>query len=56
MLLAGNPEIGRLRPELSVQGLRSFPVQTHVIFYLAQQDGIEVVRVLHGSRDIPSLI
>jgi toxin ParE1/3/4 len=33
-------------------GLCSFPVGRYIIFYLIISDGIEVVRVLHASRDI----
>jgi toxin ParE1/3/4 len=43
--------LGRTRPELTPD-LRSFPHRQYVIFYRPVQGGIEVVRVLHGSRDI----
>ena len=52
--LASNPEIGRSRKELSAR-LRSFSTGNYVIFYQAGKDEIEVVRVLHGARDLPSL-
>ena len=32
--------------------LRSWPVGSYLIFYRPLDDGIEVARVLHGSRDI----
>ena len=32
--------------------LRSFPAKGYVIFYQPTDDGIEIFRVLHGSRDI----
>jgi toxin ParE1/3/4 len=50
-LLAAQPHKGRVRPELARE-LRSFPVGRYLIFYLALSDGIEVVRVLHASRDV----
>ena len=50
--LASQPKMGRARPELA-EDLRSFPVARYVIFYVPTVDGIEVVRVLHGARDIP---
>jgi len=53
-LLATNPEIGRPREELAPR-LRSFPIGPFVIFYRPIKAGIEVARVLRGSRDIPSL-
>lgn len=52
--LARRPGIGRHRPELAPD-IRSFVVGRYVIFYLPSSRGIEVVRVLHGSRDIESL-
>ncbi len=51
---ATQPGIGRTRDELA-ESLRSFPVGNYVIFYRAMHDGIEVVRVLSGFRDIPNV-
>jgi len=50
-LWASQPGIGRLRSELA-PGLRSLPFGRYVAFFLAVDGGIEIVRVLHGSRDI----
>lgn len=52
--LAEAPQIGTRRDELRT-GLRSQPVGTYLIFYFPLDDGIEIVRVLHGARDIGSL-
>lgn len=49
--LAERPLIGRKRPELG-ETLRSFPVGNYVIFYLPYDEGIEIIRVLSGYRDI----
>lgn len=53
-LLADNPKIGRSHDEFIVN-LRSFPHKKYVIFYFPTEIGIEVYRVLHGSRDIEDL-
>jgi len=53
-LLAASPQIGRLRPEFA-PNMRSFPVDRYVIFYFPTKRGIEIARVLHGARDLPSL-
>ena len=53
-VIAASPEIGRLRKELA-PNLRSFPVGRYVVFYVPTKSGIEVARVLHGARDIPSI-
>lgn len=50
-MLVQNPLAGRERPEL-VPGLRSFPVGSYVIFYVPVPDGIEVLRVMSGWRDV----
>ena len=54
-LLLRSPEMGRQREELAA-GLRSFPAGSYLIFYRVIQDGIEVIRVLHGARDIPNAL
>ncbi|MGH9897855.1 MAG: type II toxin-antitoxin system RelE/ParE family toxin [Pyrinomonadaceae bacterium] len=45
------PEAGRARHDLLVN-LRSCQVKSYLIFYQLTDDGIEIFRVLHGSRDI----
>lgn len=52
--LAQSPLIGRSRNELANK-LRSWPINRYIIFYFLLTDGVEVVRVLHGSRDIEHL-
>lgn len=51
--LLAYPEAGRARHELLVN-LRSLPVKRYVIFYQPTEDGVEIFRVLHGSRDVQS--
>lgn len=53
-MLADHPHAGRSRNELQ-PGLRSHPVRNHLLFYRPQANGIEVVRVVHGARDLDAL-
>jgi len=53
-LIATTPEFGERRPEYS-SDIRSSVVGRYVIFFRPIQDGIEVVRVIPGDRDIRSL-
>jgi toxin ParE1/3/4 len=53
--IASNPLMGRSREELSDR-LRSWPIKPYIVFYLPLSDGVEVVRVLHGSRDIDNIL
>lgn len=50
--LIANPQIGKKRDEIK-QDLYSFPKDNHIIFYRILDNHIRIVRVLHGSRDIP---
>lgn len=50
-LLAAMPTMGR-DEAASRAGLRSFPVGNYILFYREISDGIELVRALHGARDI----
>ena len=53
--LAANPFLGWERPDLAPD-LRSFLVENnYIIIYSLSGAGIEIIRVLHGSRDLPSL-
>jgi len=52
--LAEMPGMGRGREELAVN-LRSSHVGKYIIFYRPEDEGIQVVRVIHGHRDIPKL-
>ena len=50
-LWASQPMMGRARDELS-PGLRSLSFGRYSVFFEPAANGIDVVRVLHGSRDI----
>ena len=53
-LLVKFPQIGRRRDEL-YPGLRSVPLEDYLIFYRLVPDGIEVMRVVGGYRDLEAL-
>lgn len=50
-LWALQPMMGRAREEIA-PGLRSMPFGRYIVFYMPLPDGIDLVRVLHGSRDV----
>ena len=54
LLLAKSPQMGVLRSDIALN-LRYFPVKKYLIFYREIENGIEVVRIVHGSRYLPSL-
>ena len=51
--LAERPHLGRARPDLLPE-IRSLPVKAYMLYYRQVTGGIELVRVLHSSRDIES--
>ena len=51
---ATQPEAGELCPDLG-ENIRRFTVGNYVVFYSPLSDGITVLRILHGNRDIPSV-
>ena len=49
--LAEFPGAGQARPELRPR-LRSFPVGVYLLFYRPTRDGMELIRAVHGARDL----
>lgn len=59
--LAHTPDIGRLYevPNPRLSGLQKWSVkgfEKYLIFYRLQDDRLEVVRILHAARDIPTIL
>ncbi len=52
--LGQNPERGKPRNEL-MPGMRCLVEGNYIIFYRIQPHHVEILRILHGSRDFPSL-
>ncbi len=61
-LLAMFPRAGPVRKAKSAElaGLRSWPLggrfSNYLIFYIEREYGVEILRVLHGMRDVDSII
>jgi toxin ParE1/3/4 len=53
-LLAQRPRMGRLRDEIA-EGVRTFPAGNYLLLYRPTNDGIDVLRVIHGARDLGSI-
>ena len=57
--LANQPDLGRMRhfQHAELQGIRSCqverPFRRHLIFYRYDVTVLDVVRVMHGARDLP---
>jgi toxin ParE1/3/4 len=56
-MLSEHPRAGQERPELAL-GLRSIPLRkykNYLVFYRPLPDVIEIIRVVHGARDLLSI-
>lgn len=53
-LLAENPHMGPARPDIAKE-LRYLPVGNCLLLYRVIPNGIELVRVVHGARDLQQL-
>ena len=54
-LLAQHPLTGESRPGFGIAGCRSVSVGVYVIFFRPTPNGLEIARILHGSRDLGNL-
>lgn len=60
-LLSRMPGIGSPRyAEISlVHGVRMLPVtgfKNYLLFYIEHEDSVDIIRVLHGARDLPEAL
>lgn len=55
-MLADRPRAGHKRPDLTDQPVRFWPVYSYLIVYDPEKRPIEIVRVLHGARDIREIL
>jgi len=54
-VIEDHPFAGRARDEVR-SGLRSITARPYVIFYRMRDDVAEIVRILHGKRDLDRLL
>ena len=50
------PLAGRVRPDFRPPHLRSLPVPPYFIVYRYQDPVVQIVRVLHGARNLPEIV
>lgn len=48
--LAADPERGRTCDDLRA-GYRRYGIGSHVLFYVARPDGVDIIRILHQRMD-----
>jgi len=55
-LLADNPGIGHMRTDLTDADVRFWSVFKYLVIYRPETKPLEIVRVLHGRRDVKRLL
>ena len=55
-MLARSPEIGHYRRDLASEPVRFWSVYSYLVIYRAETRPLEIVRVLHASRDVRTIL
>lgn len=54
--IGSQPGIGHSRDDLADESLRIWPVFSYLIIYRPETRPVQVVRVIHGARNVPMVI
>jgi plasmid stabilization system protein ParE len=54
--LARTPGLGHFRSDLAREPLRFWSVRSYLVIYRAEKRPLEIVRVLHGARDVQAIL
>jgi plasmid stabilization system protein ParE len=54
--IARNPRVGHSREDLTDKPVLFWPVGSYLIIYNPARKPVEIVRVVHAARDVPSLL
>jgi antitoxin ParD1/3/4/toxin ParE1/3/4 len=55
-MLADNPEVGHLRTDLAPEPLRFWTIYSYMIIYRPETSPLQIIRILHGARDIKDML
>jgi plasmid stabilization system protein ParE len=54
--IAENPGLGHRREDLTGKPVLFWPAGLYLIIYNPARKPVEIIRVVHGARDVPSLL
>ena len=54
--VAESPDLGHRREDLTVSPVLFFAVWSYLVVYKPETEPLEIVRVLHGARDVPTIL
>jgi plasmid stabilization system protein ParE len=55
-LVAERPSLGHARADLASEAIRFWPVFSYLVIYRPDTNPLQIVRVLHGRRDVRRLL
>ncbi len=55
-VLARNPGMGHVREDLADKRHRFFPTGSYLVVYRSQTKPLQIVRILHASRDVQEVL
>jgi antitoxin ParD1/3/4/toxin ParE1/3/4 len=55
-LIAGTPGVGHKRNDLTAYPVLFWPVGAYLIIYRLAEDGVEIIAVTQGARDVPTFL
>jgi toxin ParE1/3/4 len=55
-LVGTRPSIGHYRFDLTPRSVKFWPVYSYVIIYDPSSDPVQIIRILHGNRDLESIL
>jgi len=56
VVLSKSPNAGHWRKDLTEDDVRLFPVYSYLIVYRPETKPLQIVAILHGSRDVQQLL
>jgi len=54
--LGSQPEVGHVREDLTSRPVKVWPIYSYLIVYDPETKPVEIVRVLHGMRDLEGIL
>jgi toxin ParE1/3/4 len=51
-----NPELGHVREDLTDRTLKFWPIYSYLIVYDPETKPVQIVRILHGRRDLEEIL
>jgi len=55
-VIGGIPHIGHARLDVAPEPIRFWAVYSYLIVYRPDTDSLEILRVIHGARDLRNLL